>query len=234
MWFSWFTTGRTDDCEFVVSINRQEGLLRCIHTENHAFRLLSGPQATRQAHAYRRPLQLVTIVAGEPYSVALHIPGPHLITILGRWEEPARHHCKQWQSRQHCKRYDRISLLAAITYSHDSRVTRLFSGPAWETCDSGKSIWWHCPTLICRPPRYHTYKITKKSNQKFWKKKKWWKLGMFFNQTCRSLSPLRCIWTKHRWPKHRLDCQRRKTLGESFCRAFQHCNMYPKDTGNHM
>lgn len=64
--------------------------------------------------------------------------------------------------------------------------------------------------------------------------KKWWKLRMLFYHTCRSLSPLRCIWTKHRWPNYRLDCQRRKTLGESLCHAFQHCNMYPKDTRNHM
>lgn len=83
----------TDMCEFVESINRRERLLRFIHTGNHAFRLLSGPLATRQAHAHRRPLQLVAVVAGESYSVALQVPGSHLFSIVRRWERPAGHHC---------------------------------------------------------------------------------------------------------------------------------------------
>lgn len=77
-------------------------------------------------------------------------------------------------------------------------------------------------------------KLQREAIMKQRKKKNCWRLRMFFNHTCRSPSPLQCIWSKHCWPKNRLDPRGRKTLGESLRRAFGHGNMYPKDPWNHM
>lgn len=91
--------GHMDMHEFVDSINRRKRLLSFIHTGNNAFGLLSGPLATRQAHAGVRPLKSVASIAGELYSVTLQVPGSLLLAIFRRWEKPARQHCLPQQKQ---------------------------------------------------------------------------------------------------------------------------------------